>query len=54
LLALVVAVLANALAAGALSGVHDRYQARIAWLLPLGAWLAWRASGFRRGRLPRV
>ncbi len=43
LLALVVAVLGNALAAGALSGVHDRYQARIAWLLPLGAWLAWQA-----------
>ncbi|WP_431301429.1 hypothetical protein [Sediminicoccus sp. BL-A-41-H5] len=40
LLALVVAVLANALATGALSGVHARYQARIAWLLPLGAWLA--------------
>jgi hypothetical protein len=35
LLALVVAVLANALATGALSGVHARYQARIAWLLPL-------------------
>ena len=41
LLALVVAVLANALATGGLSGVHPRYQARIAWLLPLGAWLAW-------------
>lgn len=40
-LALGVAVLANALATGALSGVHPRYQARIAWLLPLGAWLAW-------------
>ncbi len=42
LLALVVAVLANALATGGLSGVHGRYQARIAWLLPLGAWFAWR------------
>jgi hypothetical protein len=44
LLALVVAVLANAWATGGLSGVHARYQARIAWLLPLGAWLAlpWR------------
>jgi hypothetical protein len=41
LFALGVAVLANALATGGLSGVHARYQARIAWLLPLGAWLAW-------------
>ena len=31
---------ANAVATGALSGPHDRYQARIAWLLPLGALLA--------------
>jgi hypothetical protein len=30
-----VALLANAAAAGALSRPHDRYQARIAWLLPL-------------------
>ncbi len=30
-----VAVLANAFATGALSGPHDRYQARIAWLLVL-------------------
>jgi hypothetical protein len=29
------ALLANAAAAGALSRPHDRYQARIAWLLPL-------------------
>jgi hypothetical protein len=32
----------NALAAGALSGPHPRYQARIAWLLPLVAVLFWR------------
>ena len=31
---------ANAVATGALSGPHDRYQARIAWLLPLAALLA--------------
>ncbi|TDH61836.1 hypothetical protein E2C06_14990 [Dankookia rubra] len=31
---------ANAMATGALSGPHDRYQARIAWLLPLAALLA--------------
>jgi hypothetical protein len=30
-----IALLANAAAAGALSRPHDRYQARIAWLLPL-------------------
>jgi hypothetical protein len=32
-----VGVSGNALATGALSGAYDRYQARIAWLLPLGA-----------------
>lgn len=31
---------ANALVTGGLSGPHDRYQARIAWLLPLAALLA--------------
>ena len=31
---------ANAVATGALSGPHDRYQARIAWLLPLASLLA--------------
>lgn len=35
-----VALLANAAAAGALSKPHDRYQARIAWLLPLAVGLA--------------
>ena len=30
-----VALLANAFATGALSGPHDRYQARIAWLVLL-------------------
>ena len=35
-------VLANAFATGALSGPHDRYGARIAWLLPAAALLAWR------------
>jgi hypothetical protein len=34
---IVVAVLANAAATGGLSGVFPRYQARIAWLLPVGA-----------------
>ena len=32
--------LANAFATGALSGPHDRYQARIAWLLPIAVALA--------------
>ncbi|UPY37733.1 hypothetical protein [Sediminicoccus sp. KRV36] len=39
-LCVLVGISANALAAGALSKPHDRYQARIAWLLPLGALLA--------------
>jgi hypothetical protein len=39
LLAVLVGVAANALATGALSGVNPRYQARIAWLLPLAAFL---------------
>ena len=30
-----VALLANAFATGALSGPHDRYQARLAWLVLL-------------------
>lgn len=42
LLALLVGVAGNALAVGALSGPHPRYQARIAWLLPLAAVLFWR------------
>lgn len=36
---LLVALLANAFATGALSAPHDRYQARIVWLLPLAAML---------------
>lgn len=35
---------ANAAATGALSGPHDRYQARIAWLLPLAGLLGWRRT----------
>jgi hypothetical protein len=34
------ALLANAATTGALSGPHDRYQARITWLLPLSVMLA--------------
>jgi peptidoglycan/LPS O-acetylase OafA/YrhL len=41
LLCVGVGVLANAAVTGALSGPHDRYGARIAWLLPLSALLAW-------------
>ena len=40
LLAVLVGVTVNALVTGALSGPHDRYQARIAWLLPLAGLLA--------------
>lgn len=38
-LALLVGVSGNALATGALSKPHHRYQARIAWLMPFGALL---------------
>jgi hypothetical protein len=41
LLCAVIGVLANAAVTGALSGPHDRYGARMAWLLPLSALLAW-------------
>lgn len=52
LLCLLVGVSANALATGALSGVYDRYQARIAWLLPLGAVMLWRrAEAAQRNRI---
>jgi T5SS/PEP-CTERM-associated repeat protein len=44
LLCILVGVTANALATGALSGPYDRYQARIAWLLPLAAMLFWRPA----------
>ena len=49
-----VGVLANAAATGALSGPHDRYQARIAWLLPLAGLLAWPATAARRATEPDV
>jgi len=42
LLCILVGVTGNALAAGALSMPHHRYQARIAWLLPMAAVLFWR------------
>ena len=35
------AIVANAVATGALSAQHDRYGARIIWILPLAAVLAW-------------
>jgi len=42
LLALLVGLTGNALATGALSMPHHRYQARVVWLLPLAAVLFWR------------
>ncbi len=36
--ALAIFLMANALVTGALSGVHDRYQARVIWLVPLFAY----------------
>jgi hypothetical protein len=47
-----VALVANAFATGALSGPHDRYQARIAWLLLLPAFL--RVSGSKGSALGGV
>lgn len=46
-LAVLVGVAANAVVTGALSGPHDRYQARIAWLLPLAGLLAMRPVSAR-------
>ncbi len=40
-LCVLVGITVNALVTGGLSGPHDRYQARIAWLLPLAGLLAW-------------
>ena len=40
-LCVLLGVLGNAFATGALSKPHERYQARIVWLLPLAAGLAW-------------
>ena len=42
-------VLANAFATGALSGPHDRYAARITWLVIVPAWL-WLSGSQRVGR----
>ncbi len=49
ILCILVGVSGNALATGALSGAYDRYQARIAWLLPLGAVLLWRPPALKAG-----
>lgn len=50
---LAAAVAVNALATGALSKPHLRYQARIAWLLPLGAALALRRGAAIDRTAPR-
>ena len=50
LLAVLVGVSVNALVTGALSGPHDRYQARIAWLLPLAGLLAFASPGSEAAR----
>jgi len=42
--------LANAFVSGALSKPHHRYQARIAWLIPVAAVIAWPAPRPVRGR----
>ncbi|HYZ32080.1 MAG TPA: hypothetical protein VE684_07335, partial [Crenalkalicoccus sp.] len=45
------ALLVNAAVTGALSGPHPRYEARLAWLLPLAGLLAW-APGTPSGSGP--
>lgn len=53
-LCVLVGVAANAFATGALSKPHQRYQARIVWLLPLAAALAlWPAPQRAGGVLPQ-
>ncbi len=44
-LALVLFLIGNAAATGGLSGVFDRYQARVIWLMPLFGVLLWRRWG---------
>lgn len=54
-LMLLAALVGNAFGTGALSGPHQRYGARIAWILPLAAALAWaprRRDDARVGRPP--
>ena len=46
LAAILVALIANALMAGAMSDVHDRYQSRIVWLAPFA--VLWTAIRWRR------
>lgn len=53
-LCLVAGVTANALATGALSKPHLRYQARVVWLLPLGAALAFRPTRHEAGLTPSL
>ena len=49
--AILIALLANALMAGALSDVHDRYQSRLVWLAPYAVLaLAARWGWFKPGR----
>lgn len=50
LLAVIVAgAFTNAVVSGVLSGVFERYQGRIAWLLPFGAVVVWQAQRRRQG-----
>lgn len=50
LLAVIVAgVVTNAIVSGILSGVFERYQGRIAWLMPFGAVVVWQAQRRRLG-----
>lgn len=46
---IIAGAVANAFVSGMLSGVFERYQGRIAWLLPFGAVVLWQAQRRRTG-----
>ena len=45
---IIAGAVANAFVSGMLSGVFERYQGRVAWLLPFGAVVLWQAQRYRR------
>jgi hypothetical protein len=49
---LVLGLLVNAAVCGGMSTPHHRYQARVIWLLPLAALLAWSGAARRRDPVP--
>ncbi|HNY03273.1 MAG TPA: hypothetical protein PKG48_11825, partial [Bacteroidales bacterium] len=51
---ILVALLVNAFVCGAFSGVLDRYQSRVIWLLPLPFMLYLAHTGYRPKRLKKL